>query len=204
MSTQAGVFDKEMLLRPSQGSGGSFNQMSTTPVAASQTINAGDIVALSSGLIQQAIALPGSNNSATLSGGALGTLGIALDGIVTNSAGVDSTSQLLPKTTIPVALFDGNLEFLTRVWNATPSNTPITNLTLLQFYQIGRYRGASANIWWYFISTTTTNGEAQYVDQYGVLPYLSTIAGQGGQQAATDQYPLLWIAMSGAYNQVGT
>lgn len=188
-----GVFDKQIKPRPAQGAGGFFNQAAYT-VAASTSIKRYDIVSLNgSQLVQQAIALPGSNNSASLSGGSLPTLGVALASITTNAAGQD-TSSGLPVTTVPVAIWDGNLEILIRAWNATPANTQISTGTFnpSAILQLGRWRGPNANTWWYFLSTTTTNGELLVVEQYGL-----------NDQLTTDQYALLFVKSVGSLRNLG-
>ncbi len=150
-------------------------------VAASTTIQRGDILALSSGQVVQAIALPGSNNSVSLSGGNLAIYGVALGSIATNASGVD-TSSGFNITTIPVAVFDNNLEVMYRLYNATASNTNPPDVTIGTAYQFGRWRGASASEWFYVISTTTTNGEMRYVEAYGL-----------NLQQDTDTYTPMWV-----------
>ncbi|AIE86984.1 hypothetical protein [Fimbriimonas ginsengisoli] len=174
-----GALDKVIRLRPSQGSGGAFNQKEEQ-VANSQTIRYGDIVSLSSGKVQQSIALPGSNNTASsASGGTLPIYGIALADIATNSAGTEASTG---RNTIPVAVFDSNLELLVRIYNATPSSSTQAALSLGTTYQFVRYRGADANTWWYMVSTTSTgefkfveaSAESQTSDNYGMV-WLRTI-----------------------------
>jgi hypothetical protein len=193
---QPGVFDNQIKPRAALGNaGGAFNQFDYT-AGNSVTINRGDIVLISgsgaSTVVSQAIALPGSNNSASLSGGSLGTLGVALSQIKTNSSGID-TSTGFNKTVVTVAIWDANLEVLMRGWNATAANTTISNWTpITSNYQLGRWRGANANTWWYFISTTTTNGELTYVEPYGV-----------NLQASTDQYALMYVKAVSTIRQAG-
>jgi hypothetical protein len=146
-------------------------------VADSQTINTYDILALSSGVVSQAIALPGSNNSFSASGGSTAQIGVALGSIVTQSNGVELVTG---RTTVPVAIFDTNLEFLTRIYNATASSSEQSSVTLGTAYQFGRYRGASASQWFYCLSTTTSNGEWRITE-------LSK------NSASTDAYGFVWV-----------
>lgn len=148
-------------IRPAQGSGGAFNQIDA-PVAASQTIKAGDFVSLSSGSVQQALALPGANNTATTSTGNLPMLGVALADITTNASAVDPSGR----TSIPVAILDGNLEVTLMIWNSTASNSTQANLTLGTSYWIARVRNNSASEWYYAVSSASpTNGELRFVER---------------------------------------
>lgn len=168
------VFDKFVRVRP-RGGNGCFDQKPLT-VAASQTINMYDIVTLSSGNVQQAIALPGSNNTGTASGGNLGLLGVAMAPIVTTSAGVETATG---RTQIPVAIFDDNIEIAMRIYNATASSAEPQDLTLGTKYQFQRWRGSSAAVWWYSFIVTTTNGEILYTEKF---------AGS----AVDDDYGIVW------------
>lgn len=143
---------------------GVFNELPYT-VAASQTIRKGDIVAKTSGAntIEQAIALPGSNNSVTLSGGNLPILGVAMEDITTDAAGVEAVTG---KTSIRVAVFDDNLQVGLRLYNATAADAELRDIALFGTFQFGRFRAASASEWFYVLSTTTTNGEMVYVEPY--------------------------------------
>lgn len=171
-----GVLDKVVRIRPAQGGAGAFNQKDLV-VATSQNIKMFDIVSLSSGLVQQSISLPGSNSTATASGGNLPTLGIALADIVTTSAGIETATG---RTTIPVAILDSNLEALFRIYNATAANAQQQDITIGTNYQFVRYRGATSAIWFYGLSTTTTNGELKYVEP-------------SAESAVTDNYGMVWV-----------
>jgi hypothetical protein len=193
---KAGTLDKYIALRPAQGSGGAF-RVAPYPVAASQTIRRGDIVALSSGSVQQAIALPGANNTATASGGNLAILGVALDDITTNASGVDTTSggsAGIPRTHCNVAIFDDNLEVAMRLYDATLTNTQQSDVTVGTAYQFARFRGASASEWWYMLTITTTNGELKVVERSLEVP----------GSALTDNYGILWTraALSATVRQL--
>jgi len=141
-----------------------FNELPYT-VAASQTIRKGDIVAKTSGAntIEQSIALPGSNNSVTASGGNLPVLGIAMEDITTDAAGVEAITG---KTSIRVAVFDDQLQVGLRIYNATADDAELRDLALFGQYQFARFRGASATEWFYVLTTTTSNGELVYVEPY--------------------------------------
>lgn len=168
------VFTKVLRVRPRAG----FRlQQKEVTVAASQTINTYDILSLSSSAAQQSIALPGSNSTGTASGGNLAIYGIAAAPIVTGSGGVEATTG---RSTIPIWIFDDNLEVEMRIYNATPANAEPQDLTLGTAYQFQRWRDTSASSWWYSLITTTTNGELVYVER-------------GGDSAADDDYGLVWM-----------
>lgn len=146
-------------------------------VAASNTINYLDIVSLTSSTVQQAISLPGSNNTGTASGGNLPCLGIALGSIVMPASGGELVTG---RTSIPVAVWEDSLELLLRIYNASAASTQAADLTIGTAYQFQRWRGASASSWWNSLITTTTNGELRYVEPY---------AGNSG----TDNYEMVWL-----------
>lgn len=148
-------------------------------VAASQNIKRGDVLVKSSGVVSQAIALPGSNNTATASGGNLPIYGIADADITTDGSGVE-TAGGLTRTTIPVLVFDDNLDLNIRGWNATEGNAQLQDFTKGTAYQFARFRGASADVWYYVLIVTTTNGEMLYVEAPQILTALNT-------------YPNLWV-----------
>jgi len=176
---------------------GEGNQETYT-VAASTTIYAGDIVALnSSGQLVQALALPGSNNSVTASGGTVVTLGVALQSITTNASGIDTTGPF-NISTIPVAIWDANTQYLFRTYDATAANTTLANLKQGKQYQFGRYRGASATSWWYVMILTQTNGEFFYVEPFGN----SEAVPGANDQLTTDQYAAVWTQATAAYRAV--
>lgn len=148
-------------------------------VAASQTLYPGDWVVqtTSAETVEQALALPGSNASATTSGLGQRALGIVVgEGIVTNSAGVEATTN---RTQVRVAIFDDSTTALLRLFNTTASAAEQADVTEYTVnYCLARYRGASATDWFYVLSTTTTNGiinvvskppESSSTDDYGVV-----------------------------------
>jgi hypothetical protein len=169
------TFDKFFAVRPSQGNAGAFNQKDRV-VAASTSIKRGDIVSLSSGEVVQAIALPGANSTKSDSGGNLPVLGVAMADIVTGSGGTETGTG---RSTIPVAIFDGNLELALRIYHATPGSAEARDLTLSTAYQFARWRGASADEWWYALIPTTTNGELKYVER-------------SAESEADDDYGIVW------------
>lgn len=174
---QTNVFDKAVRVRPAQGSSGSFNQKDYT-VAASTTINYLDIVSLSAdGTVIQALTLAASNNTAVTSGGNLPMLGVAMAPIVTASSGAEATTG---RTTIPVAVFDANLEVALRIYSATTTATQQPDVVLGTAYQLQRWRGASADEWWYSLITTTTNGELKVTER-------------SPESSVTDNYGIVWL-----------
>jgi hypothetical protein len=126
------------------------------PVAASQTIQEGDLLVLSSGLLAQAVALPGSNNSWSASGGSLGTMYVAAAPIVTGGSVNPEVDR------IPVYNLNA-VHFLCRIYAATAADSQQIDLAVGTSYRVGRWRGASASEWWYALSTNATNGDVTYV-----------------------------------------
>jgi hypothetical protein len=174
---------------------GASVQQTQAAVANSAVIYNGDIVAISSGVISQAISLPSTNNTGSLSGGSTSIYGIALQNFTANASGVDTTTQPgVTVTTCAVALFDANMLLLLPGYNATSSSATLAAWTVGTSYQFGRYRGASSTSWWYYIGTTTTNGEMEYEEQYGL---------SNTQFTSTWIYPPIWLRVNGAYRQGG-
>lgn len=147
-------------------------------IAASQDIKMYDILAKTSGAntYEQSIALPGSNNSGTASGGNLPIFGVAAAPIVTAASGTEATTG---RSKIPVWIFDMNLELCMRIYNATAADAEPRDLAVGTPYQFQRWRGASASEWWYSLITTTTNGELAYMER-------------AGSSADDDNYGLVW------------
>lgn len=148
-------------------------------VAASQTLYPGDWVVQTSSAdtIEQALALPGSNASATTSTSGQRALGVVVgQGITTNSGGTETSTG---RTQVMVALFDDSTTVLQRIFNTTASAAEQADvLEYSANYCLARYRGASATEWFYVLSTTTTNGilnitaklpESSPTDDYGVV-----------------------------------
>jgi len=143
-------------LAPSSGSA-TFNQIDIA-VGASKYFNYGDLVTIdnTSGLISQAIgvpSLPGAAGQVTTSSAfnASGKLyGVCLDSIATNASSIDSSSGF-NRTTIPVAIFDGNLQICLRLIGATSSAAPVSTYTsyansfIGEHFQIVRVAGYGAN-----------------------------------------------------------
>jgi hypothetical protein len=161
--------------QPAEGAGGALNQREYV-VDVSQTIKYGDVVLLSTNKVQEALALPGSNNSATISGGNLASLGIALADITTNSAGVEAVTG---RMAIPVGIWDANLDVILGVYNGTPANAIPSNVAFGTRYNLARVRGASASSWGYMLAYgSTTNGEL-------------VVQQTSGQTAASEIYGLV-------------
>lgn len=183
------TLNRVCLMRGRFGMGGSFNQKPFA-VAASQTIKQGDILAFTGGAgvltVQQSISAP-SVGSATLSGGNLPIVGVALNNVTSNSAGVDATTG--QTAVCNVAILDASLEIGIRIYNATGSNAELQDLTIGTTYQFARYTATGGDSF-YCLSTTTTNGELVYVE-----PYLGS--------AAADDYGVAWcrIAISETIQQ---
>jgi len=126
-------------------------------VAASQTIQEGDLLVFSSGRLTQAVALPSSNNTFDASAGSLGDMFVALAPITTSGSVTDADR-------IPVAPLNANLMLHLRIFNTTAGDSEQQDLTVGTSYRVGRYRGESASIWWYAMSTNSTNGDLKYLN----------------------------------------
>jgi hypothetical protein len=148
------------------------------------------VLSLSGGLVQQAIAAPSSGNS-TLSGGNLPIVGIAMAPITTNSAGIEVDAGI-NRTTTTVALFDDRLNVLFRVAGANGASATLSNVTQGTAYQLGRYTNSAGTFTWYFMSTTTGNGELVFTE----IP--QDLKGQ------TYTYPTVWCkaALSATIRQL--
>lgn len=155
-------------------------------VTASQTLYPGDWVVQTSSAdtIEQALALPGSNASATTSGSGQRVLGIVVgQGIVTSSGGTEAVTG---RSQVLVAVFDDSTTALQRIFNTTASSAEQQDVREYSTnYCLARYRGASASEWFYVLSTTTTDGilnitaklpESSSTDDYGVVRCKPTVA----------------------------
>lgn len=175
MSAIANSFTKLLRFSVENAMGHARQELKT--VAASETIKRFDIVKLSSGKVANAIAdaTLAADATAYASGGAVSIYGIALaDG----AAGA----------TIPVLPFDDDVILTMRVYNSTASASQLQDLTEGTAYQFVRYRSTSS-LNWYAVSTTTTNGELQYIrasgesaqdDTYGIGQFKVVRAYQAG------------------------
>jgi len=150
-------------------------------VAASQTLYPGDwVIQTAAGVadtVEQALALPGSNNSATTSTTGQRAFGVVVgQGIVTSSGGSEAVTG---RTQVLVAVFDDSTDVLTRIYNTTAGSAEPQDVKEYSVnYCLARYRGASATEWFYVLSTTTTDGilnitakspESNPSDDYGVV-----------------------------------
>lgn len=150
-------------------------------VAASQTLYPGDWViqtaAGSAETVEQALALPGSNSTATTSTTGQRILGVVVgQGIATGAGGTEAVTG---RSQVMVALFDDSTSALLRIFNTTAANAEPQDVNEYKTnYCLARYRAASATEWFYVLSTTTTDGilnvvnkepESNAGDDYGVV-----------------------------------
>jgi hypothetical protein len=143
-------------LAPSSGSA-TFNQIDIA-VGASKYLNYGDLVTINaaSGVISQALDAPAAPSTAgqvTTSSAFSASdklYGVCLDSIATNASSIDSSSGF-NRTTIPVAIFDGNLQICLRLIGATSSAAPVSTYTsyansfIGEHFQIVRVTGYGGN-----------------------------------------------------------
>lgn len=183
------VFDNYVRLRPTKGM--TEFQVIELPVAASQTILTNDVLALSSGKVQQSIAAPGAGLT-TLSGGNLPIVGVAMAPITTDASG-NEVAGGATRTTTTVAIFDDGLNVLFRCATTNGASQTLANYTQGLKYQFGRYTNAGATLSWYFLSPTTTNGEMTFIE----IPQ--------DLKGATTTYPVVWCkaALSATIRQLG-
>lgn len=141
------------------------------PYVAAAALSKGDFLVLSSGQAAQAIALPGSANSASASGGSLAILGVALHDCAANG-------------TVLVQVADDTAEFLLRLYNSTASSAEPQDVSVGTAYQLSRYRGPGTEAF-YVLSQTTSNGEC-------------TVVEKSPQSAADEDYGFVWVKIPAA------
>lgn len=155
-----GVFAKTYHLHHQEGT---VHQEYALPVTSGQTIRRGDFVQMTTGdgtnTISQAIALPGTDNTAAASGGNAPIYGVAQ---------TDMFRKLNDDTNwfVDVVPISKGLQVLVPIYNATGANAEQQDLDRTAYYQLGRWRGPNANTWWYYMSTVKTNGELRPLSYY--------------------------------------
>jgi hypothetical protein len=192
-----GSFTSFYALRPSQGAA-VFNQIDIT-VGNSKYFLPGDLVSIdaTTGLIAQLIAAPAVPSTAgqVTTSSAFSTtgkiFGVALDSISTNASGIDSSSGF-NRTTLPVAIFDGNLEMALRFIAATSAATPVSTGTSYAANFVGMHSQV-VRVSFYGGNATTGVGTCYALlgnntDQGGLLN-VETWAGYG----ATSTFAPMWV-----------
>ena len=165
--------------------GGTIDQVDAV-VAASQTINQGDFLILSSGKVAQALTKSGSPSTAVLNGASPALYGIALRGIVTNSSGIEAATGY---TTIPVALFSTpDLEFMVGLHNASGASARQADVSIggAAVYALAIVTGTAVTQWQYMISTTVTNG------CIALTEYAAESAGSPPGTPGTESFSFMW------------
>lgn len=175
----ANTFTKFWEVRPTSGM--SINQKDYQ-VAANTTINEGDLVTVSSGLVTQAMAANATANSANAAYANGAIVGVALASITTTGSSETTTGR----TTIPVAILDDNCEVAYRLWNATPGDSELQDVAIGTAYAPMRWTSSPNTITWYAISTSTTNGA-----------FILTEKSVGSN--ATDDYGVGWFKLAPGY-----
>lgn len=129
------------------------------PVAAFQDIKVGDLVKFDGdGLIVQALALPGSNDSATQSDGVV-VVGRAASALTTGVSPSEATDR------IQVEIFSEDTEWVAPLYHSTSGNAENQDIDRGDALNFARFRGASASIWFYCIATASpTDGELTYTE----------------------------------------
>ena len=144
----------------------------THPVAANQTIHRGDALVWSSGLLAQALALPGSDGSGTETG-STSPIAFALADITT-SATPDANVDKIPVMMLAAGSGRG---LVTRIRGASAGASEQQDVNVGTLYVLGRWRLTSTR-WFYYMTTTTAAGdirllkkspESDKADDYGVV-----------------------------------
>ena len=178
MSIQSGLPKTYSQIR--RKGGGTIDQVDA-PVAASQTINKGDWLKLSSNKAAQALAKGGSP-SLVLNGASPGLYGYALGSIVTDANGVvtDGTGR----TTLPVALFNDDTEVMVGIYNASAANTTQAVAT-----------GSSAPINYELGIVTNATGQWSYNLVYAATPTNPAISlvEKSPESSLSEQYGFVWV-----------
>lgn len=138
------------------------------PVAANQTIKAGDLVILNSGSVEQALALNATAYGATIGANTVDILGVALADITMTGASETTTGR----STIPVAI---STDFECRAVNASvlagtaashlanaANHVALSGVTIGSSYVPTRVTGAT-NSHWFYAMHTTGDGSGQLI-----------------------------------------
>lgn len=127
-------------------------------VKGSEVIKKGDLLTVhTDGSVKQALALPGSNNSATTSGGSTPVTHYACESFTADANGTSTDG--LGRTRLTTVVIDDTFRWETRTYDGTATSTQQDDTVEGTNYQYQRWRGASATDWWYEMIITTTNGE---------------------------------------------
>jgi hypothetical protein len=188
MSILANTLAKYTQLRR-QGTG-SLVQRDYAPAntGSAYTINQGDWLDLSGEKVTQFLALPGANGTVTLNGASPKVIGIALAGVTVDAAG--NVSDGSGRTTIPVAILDDSTEVLVRIYNATNTSAEQILVNTNTDYELVRYRGAAANIWFYAMATSTTNPVVKLMEK-------------SIESSPTEFYGFVWVKALAAARRAG-
>lgn len=124
-------------------------------VGASQTVQAEDLLILTSNLLVQSVALPGGNSTFGASAGSQGQMFIANGAITTT--GSPTTADVLA-----VRELTDDQWYLCRFYSATAANSKRANALPGQNFRVGRWRDTAATIWWYMCSDTAGGNDATH------------------------------------------
>ena len=126
------------------------------PVAINQTIGIGDWLVITAGLLTQAIAAPGSNNTVS-SPGSLVPYAVALAPITTGG----TVDQDVDKIPVMVLDDDGVNRMLMRIYAAVAADAEQQDVLIGTSYRLARWRGGAAAALWYMMSVTTAQGDVK-------------------------------------------
>jgi len=154
-------------------SGHAGDGVKTHPVGANQTIKRGDVLVWGSGgLLEQAIALPGSDGTGS-SPGSLVPVAIALAPITTG-ASPDADTDRIPA--LMLAAGTGRGEW-TRIYNAVAADAEQQDVSIGTLYRLGRWR-VTSTVSFYYMTTNAAAGDVRCLakspesakgDDYGVV-----------------------------------
>lgn len=150
-------------------------------LATNAVVKRGDLLVMTSGAVDQAISLPGTNDTASSAASTV-PYGVALE----------DKDQTAGDTHVQVAVFRaGQPQLAMRIYNGTAGDAEAQDLTLLTSYQYHRYRGASATQWWYMLATTTSS-----------TPPFEFVEAHPGNNAG-DDYGVVWVSPLNTLTQEG-
>ena len=156
--------------------GGTVDQVDA-PVAASVTIQKGDWLKLSGGLVTPA--LTKSAGSFVITGAVPGLYAVALGSITTNASGVATDGS--GRTTIPVGLLNDDTEIMVGIWNVAAGSALQSNVNVGTSYDFGVFMNAGSTAWGYMMGTTTgANAPASLVEK-------------SPESTSNEQYGFVWV-----------
>lgn len=148
---QVNTFDKFWKVRNPAGGSPTIRDY---PVTANTTINAGDLVILTSGAVDVGMGANTTANGANAAYNNTNFIGVAMQSIVMGATEEATTLR----TTVPVAILNDNCEVAYRLWSATPADAELADVSLGAVYEPIRWTSNPNTIQWYAVTPVTTKG----------------------------------------------